>query len=319
MMEHDLMAASEAYFAERRRLGFKDRESSSRIHAFARYAVKKGHAGPMTAALCLEWARQDALYDKPFTWANRLEDIRPFAKYLSLLEPQTEFPDGLPFGTTRRRITPHIYTDTEVHRILTEASLLLPLGSLRPANIKTVIGLVAATGIRISEALGLQISDFDQQSSTLTVRGTKSRRERRLPLHPTVHGALAEYLTIRLRHSPTEPTAPLFISTWRCGPLPYCTVLWAFRGIVAKAGIVPRGGYRQPRIHDLRHTFICRRLIAWQREGVPTDNAMLALSTYVGHASVSDTYWYIEGIPDLMAIAGARFEAAVDPEGGFHG
>lgn len=319
MQEHDLMAASEAYFAERRKLGFKDRESGSRIHSFARYAVTMGHSGPMTAALCLEWARQDALYEQPFTWANRLEDLRPFAKYLASFDPQTEFPDGLPFGTTARRITPHIYTDAEIQRILTDASKLYPLGGLRPSNIKTVIGLVAATGIRISEALGLQISDFDQTGSTLRVMGAKSRRERRLPLHPTVHGALLEHLSIRQRHSTTEPTAPLFISTWSGGPLPYHTVLWAFRRIVTKIGIVPRGGYAQPRIHDLRHTFICRRLIAWQKEGVPTDNAILALSTYVGHASVADTYWYIEGIPDLLALAGARFEAAVDPEGGSNG
>ena len=319
MPEHNLMAASEAYFAERRKLGFKDRESSSRIHAFARYAVMKGHVGPMTAALCLEWARQDAFHNQPFTWAGRLEDLRPFAKYLTLLEPQTEFPDGLPFGTTTRRITPHIYTDTEVQTILIETSMLRPLGGLRQATIRTVIGLVAATGIRISEALGLQISDFDQTGSTLRVQGAKSRRERRLPLHPTVHRALTEHLSIRLRHSTTEPTAPLFISTWSGGPLPYATVLWAFRRIVTKIGIIPRGGHAHPRIHDLRHTFICRRLIAWQEEGVPIDNAMLALSTYVGHASVADTYWYIEGIPDLMALAGARFEAAVDPEGGSNG
>lgn len=319
MPEQNFMAASEAYFAERRTLGFKDRESSSRIHAFARYAVMKGHVGPMTAALCLEWARQDALHDQPFTWAGRLEDLRPFAKYLALFEPQTEFPDGLPFGTTTRRITPHIYTDTEVQSILIETSMLRPLGGLRQATIRTVIGLVAATGIRISEALSLQVADFDQTGSMLRVWGAKSRRERRLPLHPTVHAALTEYLAIRLRHPTSEPTAPLFISTRDGRPLAYHTVLWAFRRIVTKIGIVARGGHPNPRIHDLRHTFICRRLQAWQREGVPTDNAMLALSTYVGHASVADTYWYIEGIPDLMALAGARFEGAADAEGGFHG
>lgn len=319
IVEQDLLEAADAYVAERRRLGFKDRESGSRIFSFARFAVAKGHTGPMTADLCLEWARQGALYDKPFTWASRLKDLRPFARHLALSEPKTEFPEGMPFGTTRRRRSPHIYTEDEIKAILAQASLLPPAGGLRPANIRTVIGLVAATGIRISEALSLRLCDFHPNRAVLTIRGAKSRRERLLPLHPTVCRELAEYLAVRSHHTNFEPTAPLFVSTWRFGALPYGTVQGEFRALVAKVGIVPRGRYQHPRIHDLRHTFICRRLIAWQREGVPTDNAMLALSTYVGHASVADTYWYIEGIPDLMSIAGARFEAGANRGGAHHG
>lgn len=314
----NLLAAAEAYLAERRRLGFKERQTGSRIHAFARFAVAKGHSGPITGDLCLEWAKQGALYDRPFTWAGRLASARRFANHLAQHDPGTEFPRGMPFGSTKRRRTPHIYTGVEIEALMTLASALPPAGGLRSANLSTLIGLLAATGIRISEALALECRDFDSKRGLLTIRRTKSRRERLLPIQPSVNDALLKYLTLRSRYSSAEPAAPLFISTWKHGPLPYATVQTTFRRLAIQHGIIPRGNYRRVRIHDLRHSFICRRVMAWQRDGVPTDSAMIALSTYVGHASVADTYWYLEGIPELMAIAGSRFESGGDHGGMQH-
>ncbi|MFV0644899.1 MAG: tyrosine-type recombinase/integrase [Sphingomonadaceae bacterium] len=319
MDEHNLMVAAEAYFTERRRLGFKERHTGNRVQSFARYAVAKGHSGHVTADLCLEWAKQGALYDRPFTWAGRLASIRRFVDHLAQRDPRTEFPAGMPFGPIKRRRTPHIYTAAEIEELMALASTLAPAGGLRAANFTTLIGLLAATGMRISEALMLECRDFDRKRGLLTIRRTKSRRERRLPIQPTVTNALSRYLAIRSGYASAEPSAPLFISAWKYGPLPYATVQATFRKLALQLGIFPRGGYRYVRIHDLRHSFICHRLMAWQRDGVSTDNAMLALSTYVGHANVADTYWYLEGIPELMAIAGSRFEGSTGREGLHHG
>ena len=169
--------------------------------------------------------------------------------------------------------------------------------------------MLAATGLRISEALDLRCGDLDEAATQLTVVRSKFERTRIVPLHPTATAALRAYLRERARLSSLGPTAPFFLDERSGEALCYAAVRRAWLRLTADLRISARGGHRSIRIHDLRHTFICRRLTLWQAEGADLDNAMLALSTYVGHVNLSDTYWYLQAVPELMALAGDRFEA----------
>ena len=182
-----------------------------------------------------------------------------------------------------------------------------PEGGLRPATYETIFGLIAATGLRLSEALHLHCGDVDLDRGVLTVRNTKFRKSRHVPLHATVMAALQRYLAVRARHGAPTADSPLFLSP--AGSfIPKRTIHRVFRKLRTDLGWIARGGHSEVRIHDLRHTFICRRVQLWHEHGADIDNAMAALSTYVGHAKISDTYWYLTGVPDLMAVAGKRFE-----------
>ena len=179
-----------------------------------------------------------------------------------------------------------------------------------------IFGLIAATGLRLSEALHLRCGDVDLEQGVLTVRNTKFRKSRHVPVHPTVAAALNRYLAVRSRHRTTDRNALLFLSS-SGGLLPKRTIHGVFQRLRGDLGWTVRGAHAQARFHDLRHTFICRRVQLWHEHGADIGNAMAALSTYGGHAKVSDTYWYLTGVPDLMAIAGARFElfSAIAGEG----
>ncbi|MEH6952882.1 tyrosine-type recombinase/integrase (plasmid) [Nitrobacter sp. NHB1] len=303
-----MLSRAEAYLAERRRLGFALDRSGSQIQAFARFADGSGHEGSLTSAIVLRWAKQEAQFSDPYSWARRVDVLRPFARYLIDLDPRTVFPTGFPFGRSKRRLAPHIYTPAEVGALIEAAGRLTPHDGLTLATFTTLFGLLAATGLRISEALGLRCGDLDNRQQQLTIRRGKFQRTRLVPLHSTTTQALRRYLRVRSRYGPMDITASLFLSEKTGAPLRYSEVRGVFLGLSAELGIVPRGGHRFIRIHDLRHTFICRRLMLWQENGADINNAMMALSTYVGHVSIGDTYWYLQAVPELMAIASTRFE-----------
>lgn len=308
---------AEDYLAERRALGFDLRIPGDQITAFARFVDAAGHTRPLTTRITLDWVQGRAKYTKPLSWARRLDVLRPFARYLARLDPATEFPQTAIFGRSHRRLAPHIYSEQEICDLLAAARRLAPHGGLRPATYETIFGLIAATGLRLSEALHLRCGDVDLDQGVITVRNTKFRKSRHVPVHPTVATALNRYIAVRARHGATDRDTLLFLSS-SGGLLPKRTIHWVFQRLRGELGWTARGAYAQPRIHDLRHTFICRRVQLWHEHGADIDNAMAALSTYVGHAKVSDTYWYLTGVPDLMAIAGQRFELFAATVGADH-
>jgi len=171
----------------------------------------------------------------------------------------------------------------------------------------TILGLVAATGLRISEALHLRRDDVDLQSGLLHVRSTKFRKSRLVPLHPSVVTALQQYAHLRDRRCPTRATAFFVVDGGRA--LRDYQIHHAFHRIRLRLGWEPAPAHqRLPRIHDLRHTFACRRLLQWHRAGVDVEAHLIDLSTYLGHVKVTDTYWYLSGFPELLDFVGQRFE-----------
>lgn len=284
-----MLSRVEAYLIERRSLGFVPSASGHLILSFARFADAIGHDGPLNPDIVLRWAKEEATRSNPFTWANRVNVLRPFACWLGKIEPETVFPHGKPFGHSYRRLAPHIYTMAEITELL-EAAETIPQGFGAGAKtMPTLLGLLAATGLRISEALGLQHKDWDKAASHLTIRHSKFKRSRIVPLHPSTSKALRRYVAKQSQFCQKRSASTLFINERDGNTLHYRRVRNAWIYLLTQTGIVPRGGHPFIRIHDLRHTFICRRLMLWQEQGVEIDNAMLALSTYVGHAEPSST------------------------------
>jgi len=312
-----MLSLAADYLSERRALGFDLRIAGNQIVAFARFVDERGHNGPLTNKIVLNWVQGEAKRASPMSWARRLEVLRPFARYLARLDPATEFPQTAIFGRSHRRLAPHICSEREICDLLAAAWRLAPKGGLRPATYATIFGLIAATGLRLSEALHLHCGDLDFDRGVLTVRNTKFRKSRHVPLHATVMAELQRYLAVRVRHGAPTADSPLFLSP--AGSfIAKRTIQGVFRKLLTDLGWTARGGHGEVRIHDLRHTFICRRVQLWHEHGTDVDNAMAALSTYVGHAKISDTYWYLTGVPDLMAVAGKPFELFAARVGGDH-
>jgi integrase len=215
---------------------------------------------------------------------------------------------------------------TEEFRIidlLAAARQLGPTPGLRGIVYETLFGLLASTGMRISEALALTNADVDLQRGLLTIHMAKFGKSRQVPLHPSTVEALRHYWERRdLAGISAQDEAPFFISTRgrrRGMPLGDRQVHRVFIELRERLGWCNRGAHHAPRIHDLRHTFVVRRIVLWQAQGVDVDQAMLSLSTYVGHAMVTNTYWYLSAVPELMALAAGRFESFMSQSGVRHG
>ncbi len=296
----------ESYLACRRHAGFSLRTEGQQLLRFARFADRSGHRGPLTLKLAVTWASASS-GQKPLTAARRIEVLRGFARYCQQFDPRTEIPPLRLFGRGHRRLTPHIYTDGEIRALLAATAQLFPPGGLRGACCRAIFGLFAATGLRLSEATGLKRGDVDLQQGLLHIRQAKFGKSRWVPLHPTTRGALQRYAQARDHEPMSARTDAFFVGDYG---RPACSrdIEYAFRLLRRQLGWQPRGDHPAPRIQDLRHTFICRRLQHWYETGIDIDRNILALSTYVGHVKVTDTYWYVTATPELMAIAAQRFE-----------
>jgi len=304
------------YLAERRRLGFHLRSRDTFLAGFACFVASRRHRGPLTVELMTDWVRQGKCgRGSPDTWVRRLVKLRHFIRYLKQFEPDTEVPDELIFGPKPGRVAPHIYHEEEIVELLAAAHNLGPLGSIRPATFETLFGLMASTGLRISEVIRLRDADVDLKHGMLTVRQTKFAKSRQLPLHPSTVVALVRYRRQRARHVSTTADSSFLISSrgQRLGkPLGERQAHRVFTALRDSLDWVNRGAHDAPRIHDLRHTFAVRRMMLWHADGTDIDQMMLALSTYMGHAEISYTYWYLTAVPELMALAGEKFERFAD-------
>jgi integrase len=311
-----LTALVERYLTERRQLGFQLSSAAYSLRSLAEHVRRTRHRGPLTLEVMAQWARQDSHRSTdPRTWARRLKQLRSFTRWLQQFEPATEVPDDTIFGRLPERQAPHIYSDEEVHQLLIAARRLGPKPGLRGLVYETLFGLIASTGLRLSEALSLSVGDVDLRRGLLTIRRTKFAKSRQVPLHLSTMQALSQYRWMRdLSSAARDDDAAFFIGTrgHRFGqPMTGHPVERVFATLRSELGWVNRGMHHAPRIHDLRHTFVVRRILLWQQQGIDVDEAMLSLSTYVGHAMVTNTYWYLQAVPELMAVAAKRFESCM--------
>lgn len=311
-----IQARVECYLVERRRLGFGLRSQAYALRSFARHVRAIGHRGPLTVEVMADWARRDSHGSSdPHTWARRLKQLRSFTRWLQQFEPRTEVPDDAIFGRLPERQAPHIYSEQEIVDLLAAARRLGPTPGLRGVIFETLFGLIACSGLRISEALSLHNEDVDLKRGMLTIHQTKFAKSRQVPMRLSTVEALRRYRWMRdLAGESGQDDAPFFVGTRgrrRGRPLDARQVHRIFADLREQLDWRNRGTHHAPRIHDLRHTFVVRRILLWQAQGVDIDQAMLSLSTYVGHAMVTNTYWYLSAVPELMALAAGRFESFI--------
>ena len=297
-----LLEALEEYLALRRALGFILDAPCRALHSFVAYAEHEG-AFSITTDLALKWAMQPDC--QPAQWANRLSMVRRFARYMSALDARTEIPpDGLlPHRFRRKR--PYIYTEEEItHLIGAAQNLSSPLG-LRAATYSTLLGLLAVTGMRVSEPVALDRDDIDLTRGILIIRRTKFGKSRMLPLHATTVEALRHYH--KLRDRVFRNTKSFFVSE-RGIRLTVWSVRKTFILLSRQTGLRGPDDSHGPRLHDLRHRFAIETLLSWYRAGIDVERRMPELSAYLGHVHVNDTYWYISAVPELLQLATLRLE-----------
>ena len=206
-----------------------------------------------------------------------------------------------------------VYSSDEITALLKECGRLQPRYGLRPRTYAALFSLLASTGLRLSEACHLHRHDVDLCKGLLTVREGKFRKSRLVPLHPTAVQALTGYVARRDACRGAQ-RSEFFFHTDRTPALERATVEKTFSRLRDRLGWTMHGRARRPRIHDLRHTFAVRRLLRWYEEGVEVSQKILVLATYLGHAKVTDTYWYLSAVPELMAVTAQRFEHLAQPQ-----
>jgi integrase/recombinase XerD len=294
------------YLSVRRSLGYDLRTDERVLRRFARFANQE-EAPHIDTALFLRW--DASLPDAgTSTRSARLGKVRLFAQWLSSIDPAHEvLPRGL-LPSRYARQHPYIYSEAEIAAIIVAAKALPSIYGLRGLTCSTLFGLIAVTGLRISEALALNDDDLDAGNGVLRVRRGKLGKERLLPLDPTVMAQLDAYAAERDRL--LGRAAPAFFVTEKGTRLTDCSARYNFARACQRIGLRAHQHYyrhgRGPRIHDLRHTFAVRTMINWYRTGKDPAREMIRLTTYLGHTDPDNTFWYLEAVPELLDLAMTR-------------
>ena len=280
------------YLALRRSLGYKLRKEGVRLPKFLSF-MKARNANHISTSLAMEWAMQTVRTSR----SERMTMVRGFAKYMAAFDALTEVPPGTLFPKTHIRPRPYIYSDDEVQRLMRAARDYKYDQPLR--TYYCLLGLLAVSGLRSGEALDLRAADIDFANRILTVRGTKFGKSRLVPIHRTTAGELKAYIERRNALHVPELSPYLFINrTGRrlCRRRAY----YVFADLLVSAGIRKLNSGRGPRLHDFRHRFAVQTLIDWYHTGQDVEQRLPTLSTFLGHVSVEDTYWYLTENPELM-------------------
>lgn len=256
----------------------------------------------LTSDLVISWARQPATA-QPRYWSQRLGCARKFAVYLHTVDSSTQIPPTGVFPAQRHRPDPYLWTAEQIEALLNAAGQLRP--ALRGLTYQTLFGLLAVSGMRLGEAIGLHCDDVDLDDAVITIQHPKFDRPRIVPVHPTTSAALRDYATQRDRLCP-QPHADAFLLSSRGNPLDRSQADKTLRAITTAMGI--RTATVHPRAHDLRHGFAVHTLIHWMREDVSVEEHIAVLATYLGHVSPAGTYWYLTGVPELMELAAGRLQ-----------
>ena len=289
------------YLSMRRALGYKMDKAERLLGQFVTFAEDRGETHVRTET-ALAWADLPCGADVIWT-SRRLADVRLFARHMQTLDPMTEVPPRDLLPARGRRATPYLYTAQEIADLMRATEILR--GSHVQATYRTLIGLLAVSGMRIGEAIGLDQDDFDAGSGMVTIRHGKFDKARALPLHPSTVAALNEYLC-RDDRPGARDASPLLISS-TAKRLRHTVVQPIFQKLLHHCGIAARPARCRPRIHDLRHSFAVSTIADDYRTGAP-GSRLAILSTYLGHTDPGSTYWYLSAAPELLGLAGDRLD-----------
>ena len=311
----DFRAAAEDYLVTRRAMGYKLSYQGQMLAQFVAYLESIG-ADHLSVEDAVAWAKQPTNAKRSW-WEVRLSTVRAFARYLSALDPATEIPPAglIPAGGGHRAV-PYIYSAGDVAKLLAAAGRLPT--AYRADTYRTLIGLVAVTGMRVGETVRLDRGDVDLGQGLLTIRDSKFGKSRQIPVHPSTVEVLAGYARRRDAREPRRdgrrtrhaPSSSSFFTSTTGTRLLRDNVSTVFPRLVRATGLASRGRGRAPRLHDLKHSFAVNTLVGWYRQGLEVEPRLPLLSTYLGHVAPSSTYWYLTAVPELLELIADRLDAA---------
>jgi integrase/recombinase XerD len=306
----DLREASEQYLRLRSQLGYKLRGVAGLLRSFVAFAKREG-ATHVSTDLALRWAQQPP-GAQPATWASRLGVVRRFAVWLSASDRRTEVPPAGLLPCRYRRKRPYLYSDAEIERLVRAASRLPSPAGLKGRTFSTIFGLLAVTGLRVSESLALDREDVDLREGVLRVRRTKFGKSRLVAVHESTRDALADYACERDRVVCRPATEAFFLSE-RGRRVTEWAARYNFAKVSREVGLrAPTTSCRHgrgPRLHDMRHRFAVCTLLGWYRAGIDVEREIPKLATYLGHVHANETYWYLEAVPELLELATRRLQS----------
>ena len=296
----------EDYLDLRHRLGFKLTKARHELGKFIRFAERE-KASFITTEFAVRWASQIE-GGHPAHRTTRLSMLRRFAEYMSAVDPRTEVPPQglLPHRYFRKN--PYFYSDAEIDDLMRAVGQIPSPKGLRAATYSTLFGLLAVTGMRLGEALGLDRQDVDLDRGVLRIRQAKFNKSRLVPIHSTTRDKLQQYQDLRDRIFP-HPRESSFLLSEQGTRLTGCIVRHWFIRVSHQIGLRQPSDHHGPRIHDMRHRFVIKTLQHWYKKNRDVDAHLPELTAYIGHGHVSDTYWYVSAIPELLQLATKRLEA----------
>lgn len=303
---NSLREAVQEYLDLRRALGFKLREAGKGLLNFVTF-MEQHHAAYITHPLALTWAQQPVSV-QPAEWARRLSYVRIFARHRSATDPRTQIPPAglLPFRPKRAR--PHLYADDEIKALLSAALRLPSRGGMQPWTYHALFGLLSVSGLRIGEASNLKLPDVDLKAAVLTIHGAKFGKSRLVPLHASTCRVLADYIARRERAWSARPVSSYLFVSNRGNRLDGAQIRRTFYALSRQIGLRGPFDSHGPRLHDMRHRFAVQTLLRWYHTEEDVERRLPVLSTYLGHAHIADTYWYLSSWPELMRAAMLRLE-----------
>jgi len=300
-----------AYIRLRRSLGFKFERQAAVLRAFDSYVDKLRYRGMLTQELAVAFAIANPRISATECW-HHYQFIRHFAEYLATFEPNTPRLNPRALRKPTQRPIPYVYTDAELTRLLEATRTVSSRRPIVGITLHSMIGLAASTGLRLSEIVGLDKVDVDLDRGLMTIRQSKFKKDRLVPLHLTTVAVLRQYVAARDAAYARHTSPAFFISLWR-KRFSKNTVTCAFTELARSIGLrAPTG--RGPSFHGLRHRFAVHRLVAWYEEGKNVQAMLPALATYLGHVKYTDTAYYITATSELMGLAAARYHGS-SPEG----
>jgi integrase/recombinase XerD len=302
-----LRTAAEDYLQTRRALGYKLESQGQLLFAFVGY-LERVQAATVTVELAVAWATDPAGAD-PVWWAKRLSVARQFTRYLQTIDPACEVPPARLLPYRARRATPYPYTSDEIAALM-RATDGLPL-PLQANTYRTLIGLLAVSGLRVGEAIGLDRGDVDDRDGLVRVINSKFGKSREVPLHTSTMQALARYGQRRDQRCPRPACDAFFVSTAGTR-LHAANVRRVFTRLVRSVGLPPRSARCRPTLHSLRHRFAVSTLLDWHRAGVDVQARLPWPATYMGHTEPANTFWYMTATPELLGLVAERLEPALE-------
>jgi integrase len=304
----------ERYLSVRRGLGYNLNTDERILRRFIEH-VEQEEVPYISTECFLRW-KESFGHANTQTWSRRLGIVRIFAQWMHGIDPQHIVPPQSLIPGHVRRPPPHIYSEEEIRMIVETAAELSSRNGIRPLTYSTLFGLIAVTGMRISEAVSLNIEDVDLEAGIVVVRKGKLGKERLLPVSVSTTKQLTAYAAERDRLNGSLPAA-FFISD-HGERLDDCTARYNFAIVCQRIGLRPAQKFfrhgQGPRIHDLRHTFAVRTMLNWYKDGKDPAREMIKLITYLGHETLAHTYWYIEAVPELLELASRRAEKSLAEE-----